>query len=57
MLIRGDYFWYGSVVIKKKSNQTEIKKNLKPVQTDRFQFGLVFLDKTGSNRFASVFSI
>jgi hypothetical protein len=39
----GDYFRFGSVFIK-KTNQTEIflKKKLKPVQTDRFRFGLVF---------------
>jgi hypothetical protein len=54
---------FGSVFIK-KSNQTEFfffKKKTetepKPVQTDRFWFGSVrfFREKTGSNRFGSVF--
>ena len=42
----GDYFRFGSVFIK-KTNQTEIflKKKLKPVQTDRFRFGLIFYEK------------
>ena len=50
---------FGSVFIK-KSNQTEfffLKKTEtepKPVQTDRFRFGLVFQSK---NRFGSVFSV
>ena len=55
---------FGSVFIK-KSNQTEfffIKKTEtepRPVQTDRFRFGSVrfFREKTGSNRFSSVFSV
>jgi hypothetical protein len=43
---RGNYFLFGSVFIK-KNNQIKIKKKneLKPVQTDRFWFGLVFKDK------------
>jgi hypothetical protein len=56
---------FGSVFIK-KSNQIEIfflKKKTetkpKPVQTDRFRFGSVrfFREKTGSNRFGSVFPV
>ena len=55
---------FGSVFIK-KSNQTEfffIKKTEtepRPVQTDRFRFGSVrfFREKTGSNRFSSVFPV
>jgi len=31
------------------------KQKPKPVQTDWFRFGLIFLDKTGSNRLGSVF--
>jgi hypothetical protein len=36
-----------------------LKKKPKPGQTDRFQFGSVFLGKkpVGSNRFGSVFSV
>jgi hypothetical protein len=57
--IRGDYFRFGLVFIK-KSNQTEIffKKNPKPnrnrVKPTGFGF---FRAKTGSNRFGSVFSV
>jgi hypothetical protein len=41
--IRGDYFRFGSVFIK-KSNQTEFKKKTesKLIQTDRFWFSLVW---------------
>jgi hypothetical protein len=49
---------FGSVLfLSKKSNQTEIffKKKPKPGQTDRFRFGSFFMEKTGSNRFGSVF--
>jgi hypothetical protein len=60
VLNRGDHFRFNSVFIK-KSNQTEIffKKKPKPGQTDRFQFGSVFLGKkpVGSNRFGSVFLV
>jgi hypothetical protein len=39
----------------KKNNQTEFfLKKPKPVQTDRFRFGSIFLTKIGSNRFGSV---
>jgi len=42
--------------LSKKNNQTEdFLKKSKPVQTDRFRFGLVFRIKTGSNQFGSVF--
>ena len=54
---RGDHFWFGLIFIK-KNNQTEfffLKKKPKPGQTDRFQFGSVFLGKkpvqTGLTRF------
>ena len=58
---RGDYFRFGSVLIK-KNNQTEIffferKTETEPKldQTDRFQFGSIFLGKkpvqTGLARF------
>jgi hypothetical protein len=57
---------FGSVFIK-KSNRTEIiiflknktETEPKPGQTDRFRFGSVrfFREKTGSNRFGSVFSV
>jgi hypothetical protein len=54
---------FGSVFIK-KSNQTEFffkktETESKPVQTDRFRFGSVrfFREKTGSNRFGSVFLV
>jgi len=47
--------------LSKKSNQIDFffKKKPKPVQTDRFRFGSVrfFREKTGSNRFGSVFSV
>jgi hypothetical protein len=39
----------------KKKVTKPIKKKPKPVQTNRFQFGLVFRIKTGSNRVGSVF--
>jgi hypothetical protein len=63
-IFRGDHFQFGSIFIK-KSNQTEfffLKKKTetepKPGQTDWFRFGSVwfFREKTGSNRFGSVFS-
>jgi hypothetical protein len=43
IIIRSDYFQFGSVFIK-KNNQIEIfkKKKPKPVQTDRFQLSSVF---------------
>jgi len=61
ILIRDDYFWFGLVFIKKITKLNLKKKTEtepKPVQTDRFRFGSVrfFRIKTGSNRFASVFS-
>jgi hypothetical protein len=50
--------------LSQKSNQTDFKKKLKPVQTDRFRFGLVFLEQkpvqTGFAwffRFGSVFPV
>jgi len=51
---RGNYFWFGSVFIK-KNNQTEIffKKNRN--QFKPTGFGSVFWTKTGSNQFCSVF--
>jgi len=58
---RGDYFWFGSVFIK-KNNQTEIffwKKNrnrVKPTGFGSVRFGF-FRAKTGSNRFGSVFPV
>jgi hypothetical protein len=48
------------LVFIKKNNQTKFfLKKPKLVQTDRFQFGLVwfFRTKTGSNRFGLVFSV
>ena len=49
IFVKGDYFLFGLVFIKKKQlNRIFFKKETKPVQTDRFRFGLVFLDK---NRF------
>jgi hypothetical protein len=43
--VRGNYFLFGSVFIK-KNNQTEFKKKNKiepkPIQTERFQFGSIF---------------
>jgi len=46
---------FGSVrFLSKKKNQTEIiffLKKAKPVQTNRFRFGLVFLRQTGWARF------
>jgi len=43
---------------KKVTKSNFFKKKTKPVQTDRFRFGSVrfFREKTGSNRFGSVFS-
>jgi hypothetical protein len=44
----GDHFRFGFVLfLSKKNNQTEIykKKKPKPVQTDRFRFGSVFLEE------------
>jgi len=38
LFVRGDYFRFGSVFIKKITKP-------KPVQTNRFRFGLVFLGK------------
>jgi hypothetical protein len=50
----GDHFWFGSIFITKKNNQTEIfLKKPKPFQIDLFRFGLVFLDKTGLAGFFS----
>jgi hypothetical protein len=41
--MKGDYFQFGSVFIKKKPNQNFLKKNKpKPVQTDRFWFDSVW---------------
>ena len=54
---------FGSVrFLLKKNNYTDffIKKTKtepKPVQTDRFWFGLFFRTKTGSNQFGTVFSV
>jgi len=55
ILIRSDYFRFGSVFIK-KNNQTEIKKKTKPVQTGQFRFGSIwfFKTKTGLARFFPV---
>jgi len=61
---RSDHFRFGSVFIK-KNNQTEIfflKKNRIRTETGSnrpvsVRFGSVFLAKTGSNRFGSVFSV
>jgi len=54
--IRGDYFRFGSVFIK-KSNQTETEP--KSGQTDQFCFGLVwfFRAKTCSNQFGLFFPV
>jgi hypothetical protein len=38
-MIRGDYFRFGSVFIKKKKPNLNKKKKTKPVQTYRFWFG------------------
>jgi len=54
--IRGDYFWFGSVFIK-KSNQTEIiflKKNGNRTETGLNRPVLFFRTKTGSNWFGLV---
>jgi hypothetical protein len=54
--IKGDYFRFGLVFIK-KSNQNRFlkkKKKPKPVQTDRFRVSYVQLF-WGKNRFGSVF--
>jgi hypothetical protein len=58
--IKGGYFQFGLVFIK-KSNQNLFffkKKKPKPVQTDRFRFGYVqlFWGKNRFFRFGSVFS-
>jgi hypothetical protein len=56
---RDDYFWFGSVFIKKKITKLNffIKKRnrnrFKPTGFDSVRF---FRTKTGSNRFGSVFS-
>jgi hypothetical protein len=47
------FVWFG--FYKKKIIKLILKK-IKPVQTDQFRFGLIFLNKTGSNQFCSVFS-
>jgi hypothetical protein len=39
---RGDHFRLGLVFIKKKETKPKLKKQLKPVQTDRFWLGSVF---------------
>jgi len=58
---RVDHFRFGSIFIKKKSNQTEIffKKNRNRTKTGSNQPVSVrfFRTKTGSNRFGSVFSV
>ena len=49
---------FGSVQFLSKKVTKSIfffEKKPKPVQTDWFRFGLIFLDKTGSNRLGSVF--
>ena len=54
-----DYFRFDLIFIKKKLTKTGfLKKKIKPkpVQTDWFRFGY-FGDKTGSNRFDSVFPV
>jgi hypothetical protein len=52
--VRGNYFLFGLVFIK-KNNQTEFKKKNeiepKPIQTDRFQFGSIFSVWLGFTRF------
>jgi len=57
---KGDYFRFDSVFIK-KSNQTELKKKLKPNRNQFIPtgFGSVwfFRTKTNSNRFGSFFFI
>jgi hypothetical protein len=57
IIIRGDHFWLGSFFIYKKSNQTIFFFKSKPVQTDLFRFGSVFLGQkpvqTGLARFFS----
>jgi hypothetical protein len=48
---------FGSVQFLSKKVTKSIfffEKKPKPVQTDWFRFGLIFLDKTGSNRLGSV---
>jgi hypothetical protein len=40
---RGDHFRFGSVwFLEKKETKPKLKKQLKPVQTDRFWLGSVF---------------
>jgi hypothetical protein len=39
---RGDHFRFGLVFRKKKETKPKLKKQLKPVQTDRFWLGSVF---------------
>jgi hypothetical protein len=39
---KGDHFQFSSVFIKKKYPNRIFKKKLKPVQTNQFQFGLVW---------------
>ena len=39
---RGDYFRFGSIFIKKNNQIKFFFLKPKPVQTDRFRFGLVF---------------
>jgi len=45
IIIRGDYFWFGLVFIKKNNQIEFIYKKQKPVQTDLFKFGLFFWQK------------
>jgi len=51
VITRNDYFWFGSVFIKKIIKPKCFLKKSKPVQINRFWFGSIFYDK---NQFKSV---
>jgi len=53
IIIRGDYFWFGSVFIKK--TKQILKKTWNRFKPTGFGSVWFFMTKTGSNRFGSVF--